>query len=206
MLPLWASARPLSFPFPPALALRPSAAADPLHFLAFCILFFLLFSPLPSCCSISVTRILWPLTLLTRQMHPPFPLCHHCFLARQDKRSAPSPSDLPQQALGWQDACLCPVQPVWLPGQGPGRERSSASFLPASCLQKMCGAVGCSCLHQMCWVLDRGRTVEHPCVLLFWVHFLGARSSGGRAMMGKVMPMPSHRWDAKETFYLLAFN
>ena len=36
------------------------------------------------------------------------------------KRSALSSSDLPQPGLGWQDACLCPVQPVWLPTQGPG--------------------------------------------------------------------------------------
>lgn len=205
MLPLWASARPLSFPFPPALALRPSAAADPLHFLAFCILFFLLFSPLPSCCSISVTRILWPLTLLTRQMHPPFPLCHHCFLARQDTSAQPHPPvTCPSKPWGGR----MPASARFNQSGCPGRDQDESGALPPFSQQAACRkcVVGCSCLHQMCWVLDRGRTVEHPCVLLFWVHFLGARSSGGRAMMGKVMPMPSHRWDAKETFYLLAFN
>lgn len=45
--PLWGSARPLSFPFPLALVLRPSAAADPLCFLALCILFLSFFLPSP---------------------------------------------------------------------------------------------------------------------------------------------------------------
>lgn len=135
MLPLWASARPLSFPFPPALALRPSAAADPLHFLAFCILFFLLFSPLPSCCSISVTRILWPLTLLTRQMHPPFPLCHHCFLARQDTSAQPHPPvTCPSKPWGGR----MPASARFNQSGCPGRDQDESGALPPFSQQAAC--------------------------------------------------------------------